>query len=80
MTTTIKVSTTTRDRIKIISQRTHQSAEGVILDALDELDRKLFWDEYDAASSAIAVDPRSATEEIEDRKAWDATLTDGADV
>lgn len=77
-TTTIKVSTRTRDRVKAIGQRTHQSAEGVIHDALDELDRKLFWDEYDAAA-AIAVDPRSVAEEIEDRTAWDNTLTDGTD-
>jgi hypothetical protein len=77
--TTIKVSIRTRDRVKLIGQRTHQSADGVIQDALDELDRKLFWDEYDAASTAIAIDSRALGEEIEERNAWNATLTDGTD-
>ena len=69
-TTTIMVSLTTRDRIKSIGAQRHQSADKVIQSALDELDRKLFWDDYDAAAAADQ-EPDDSTSE------WDATLTDG---
>lgn len=67
--TTIKVTTTTRDRIKAIGSQRHESADKVISAALDELDRKLFWDDYDAAARADPA-PRASTE-------WERTLTDG---
>jgi predicted transcriptional regulator len=47
--TTIKVSTATRDRIKALGTTRHQSADAVIQDALAELERKLFWEQFDAA-------------------------------
>jgi predicted transcriptional regulator len=47
--TTIKVSTTTRDRIKALGAAQHQSADAVILEALAELERRVFWDQFDAA-------------------------------
>lgn len=74
--TTIKVSAATRDRVKALSAETHQSAEQVIQDALDELDCRLFWDRYDAAAAAEAA---PSAEETAEHVGWDATLTDGLD-
>ncbi|MFI7585681.1 hypothetical protein ACIB24_01235 [Spongisporangium articulatum] len=68
MDTTIKVSTETRDRIKAIGAQRNQSAEKVILSALDELDRAMFWDAYDAA---VAEDGPPTIE-----PGWEATASD----
>jgi predicted transcriptional regulator len=54
--TTIKVSSQTRDRVKALGLARHKSADAVIQEALDELDRRLFWDEFDAAAASEGKD------------------------
>lgn len=68
MSTTIKVSVATRDRVKAIGAQRHQSADKVIQAALDELDRAAFWDAYDASVAADGA-PRVELE-------WDAVASD----
>jgi hypothetical protein len=67
MSTTIKVSETTRDRVKAIGAQTNQPADAVVAEALDELERKLFWRRY-AEQRAAVREP--ATE-------WDRASSDG---
>jgi predicted transcriptional regulator len=70
--TTIKVSTRTRDRIKSLAAARHQSADAVIQDALVELERRLFWEQFDAA---IALEgPGDLQAETEH---YSGSLTDG---
>jgi predicted transcriptional regulator len=61
-TTTIKVSTHTRDRIKALGAVQHKSADAIIQDGLDELERKAFWDQFDAA---VAANPGDLAAEAE---------------
>jgi predicted transcriptional regulator len=75
MATTIKVSEATRDRVKAIGAQTRQPADAVISQALDELERKLFWQDYAAQrASERGPLPQSA---LAERAAWDATADDG---
>jgi predicted transcriptional regulator len=73
MVTTVRVSEATRDRLRAAGQPTHQTADEVINTALDELERRRFWDEYAQAARA----DRSTPKEQAEQEAWDATLTDG---
>jgi hypothetical protein len=75
MSTTIKVTEPTRDRIKAIGDTTRQTADQVVSSALDEYERALFWSAYRAAAEA----ERSAEPNRHDAElaAWDATLRDG---
>lgn len=48
-TTTIKVSTHTRDRIKSLGATRKLSADAVIQEALAELEKRVFWEQFDRA-------------------------------
>jgi len=58
--TTIRVSTATRDRVRTLSQG--QSAEGVIVAALDELERRRRADIMREQSLAVSQDPDDLAE------------------
>lgn len=45
--------------------------------ALQELDRKLFFEQYQADARALRNDPIAWAEELEERKVWDNALMDG---
>jgi hypothetical protein len=65
MATTIKISIATRDRIKAMGGETY---EETIIEALDALDRKRFWDEADAAlrwREGLPPEERARIEEAE---------------
>jgi hypothetical protein len=65
MATTIKISIATRDRIKAMGGETY---EDTIIEALDALDRKRFWDEADAAirwRESLPPEERARLEEAE---------------
>jgi hypothetical protein len=74
MLTTIKVSTETRDRIKALGATRNKSAEAVVLEALDELDRRVFWDQMDAA-----VDLHGPNDLRDESELFAAALKDGLD-
>lgn len=57
----------TRDRVKAIGAQTNQPADAVVAQALDELERKLFWRRY-------AVQRTSGHETVAE---WDRALNDG---
>jgi predicted transcriptional regulator len=73
-TTTIKVSKETRERIKALGAAQRQSADAVVQAALDELDRRIFWDQFDAAVAVHGVDDLRAESEL-----YAGTLKDGLD-
>lgn len=76
MATTIKISVETRDRIKAMGGETY---EDTIIEALDALDRKRFWDQADAAirwRESLPPEERARIEEAEraDGEAMDRML------
>ncbi|MFT3852091.1 MAG: hypothetical protein QM733_05050 [Ilumatobacteraceae bacterium] len=72
MATTIKVATSTRDRVNKLGARTRQTADQVVSRALEEYERALFWTEFAAAADAVADDPEVATAEAVEAGLWDA--------
>jgi predicted transcriptional regulator len=75
MVTTVRVSEATRDRLRAVGQPAHQTADEVINAALDELERRRFWEAYAQAVRADNPTP----EELTEQAAWDATVGDGLD-
>lgn len=72
MSTTIKVSPRTRDRIKSLGASTGLTADQVVSRALMEYERALFWGEY-----ARAAEQDRMQEERDEQELWDRTLRDG---
>lgn len=72
----IKVSSHTRERVKAVGSRTHQTAEQVINAALDELERRERHDRMRREAEALAQDATDLAEaqailsEMESLRAW----------
>ncbi|MFN0026787.1 MAG: hypothetical protein ACKV2O_06315 [Acidimicrobiales bacterium] len=62
--TTMKVSTGTRDRLRSLS-REGQSLEDVVVSALDAYERQLFWSSAEAAAARETIEARAERKRIE---------------
>ncbi len=51
--------------------------QSLLDDAIEALRRERLLDETNAAFAALKRDPKAWKAELEERRAWDATLTDG---
>jgi len=49
----------------------------VLADAIDELYRKRFLDDCNRAYAALKKDPKAWEQELQERRAWEQTLSDG---
>jgi len=49
----------------------------VLAEAIDELYRKRFLDECNRAYARLRADPKAWKQELDERRAWDVTLSDG---
>ena len=78
-TTTIRVSTETRDLLNDLARRTGTSMQQVLETALKEFRRRQFLEALNAAYLAAQTDPVAQAEEAAELAEWDATLLDGLD-
>jgi hypothetical protein len=76
-TTTVKVSTATRDRIKSAGMAMRLTADEVINSALEALERDRLWESW--RSAAASSSPAARLSYVEDQKVYDGMLTDGLD-
>jgi predicted transcriptional regulator len=78
-TTTIRVSTATRQLLNHLARRTGTSMQQVLETALEQYRRQQFLDALNAAYATSHADPRAQAEHAEEQGLWDATLLDGLD-
>ena len=45
--------------------------------AVEEYERKLFWENVNAEYAALRGDAKAWKQELDERAAWDTTLSDG---
>ena len=78
-TTTVRISTRAQRTLKRLSKVTGRSQTALLDEAVEELRRRRFFEEANRAYVALKADPKAWAEELEERKAWEATLGDGQD-
>ena len=76
-TTTIRVSTETRDLLHQLAQTSGASMQQVLETALHQYRRRQFLEALNTAYAAMRDEPRVQAEEAEELAAWDNTLLDG---
>ena len=76
---TVKVRPETHRALQDLAEKTGESMQDVLAKAVEEHQRRLFWEEVNAAYEALRQDPKAWAEELEERALWDKTLTDGLD-
>lgn len=77
MTTTIRVSTHTRDLLQELARRSGISMQSVIEHAVEHYRRKQILEATNAAYAALHADAGAWAELERDRAEWDQTLADG---
>jgi hypothetical protein len=65
-------------KINTKAQRPLRSQKFEIYDkAVEEVSRKIFWERTNSAFNSLQKEPVAWEKELEERSAWDVTLTDG---
>ena len=76
-TTTIRVSTRTRDLLQELAQRSGVSMQSVLEHALEHYRRQQLLEATNAAYATLQTDPGAWSELERERIEWDQTLADG---
>ena len=74
---TVRVTKATREALREISQQRGETMQETLARAVEELRRKTFFEEVNRAYERLRGDPAAWQDELEERKAWEATLSDG---
>ncbi len=74
---TVPISEAAREKLQELAPQTGESMESILDKAIDEYRRRRFLEDANAAFAALRADPDAWREELEGRRPWEATLTDG---
>ncbi len=77
MSTTIRISKVTRDRVARLASATDRPMTAVLDDALDALERREFFTAFNEGWERIRADEQAAVEVEAERAQWEVTLRDG---
>lgn len=75
--TTVRISSDVHRTLRILAEKRGHSMQAVMEEAVEQLRRQMFWDEFDRAYTAVREDPQAWAEESELRDELDGTLADG---
>jgi len=73
----ITISTQAQSTIRALAEKTNLPTQEIVDRAVEELRRKLLFEEANAAYAALQEQPEVWNEIERERKEWDATLADG---
>jgi hypothetical protein len=76
-TLTIRISRSTHEALRSLAEETNTTMLAVVDEAVRELRRKKFWEDYHASYAALRADPVAWADHQRDLEAWDDTLADG---
>jgi hypothetical protein len=76
-TTMIRVETSTHKKLRSLAAQTGDTMPRLVAAAVEELERKLFWEQVNQEFTDLRANPTAWKQELEERAAWDTTLADG---
>ena len=76
-TTTVRVSAAHHQMVQELAAAAKNTIQGTVEKAIEESHKQMFWKQTRAAYAALRSDPEAWEEELQERKAWEATLSDG---
>jgi predicted transcriptional regulator len=75
-TTTVRITQETSRTLRELATATGRSMQDVLADAVETYSRRVLLDRTNAAFAALRADTREWQAELEERRAWEATLGD----
>lgn len=73
----LRVTTETRDKLRVIAKGKGSSMQGVAEEAIEAYRRQMILDETSAAYARLRRDSEAASALEAEQREWDATLGDG---
>jgi hypothetical protein len=73
----IRVEHATHKKLRALASRTGDTMPQLVAVAVEELERKLFWEQVTSEFASLRDDSKAWKHELGERAAWDATLSDG---
>ena len=77
--TQLRVSKETHEKLRELARNEGISMQRILEKALTEYEKTQFFEQLDAAFTALKADPVAWAEELEERRLWENTLMDGLD-
>lgn len=74
---TIRISDKARQVLKELAGKERKPMQAILDKAIEAYRRLLFLEEANTAYAALRANPEAWKAELEERAAWDATLSDG---
>jgi predicted transcriptional regulator len=74
---TIRVSRSTHELLRDLATRSNAPMSALVDEAVQDLKRKRFWAEFNAAAAALEADPKAWADHQNEDEAWANTLADG---
>jgi hypothetical protein len=74
---TIRISKKTHQTLRQLADEAGTSMTAILDEAVRELQRKKYWEEYNAGYAALRSDPEKWADYQKEIEAWDVTLADG---
>lgn len=77
--TTVRVSESLHAILRGLADEEGESMQGILAKAVEEYRRAHFWEGVNAAARDLKQDAAAWQAELDERRAWEATLSDGID-
>ena len=74
---TIRISKKTRPALRRMAEKTGSSMTAILEAAVDDYEKKKYWEEYDAGYAALKADPEKWGDFQRELAAWVATSAVG---
>ena len=74
---TVRVSTGSREALRKLARQAGTSLQAVLERAIQEYETKQFLEAANRSYAALRKKPKAWEQELRERRAWDATLSDG---
>jgi len=76
-TTTVRISKNVYNEVKDLAKLQNQNMQNVLEQAVKEYKKKKFFDNLNNSFAKLKTNPDKWKDEKEERKLWEATLSDG---
>jgi predicted transcriptional regulator len=75
-TTTVRIPQPAHETLKVLAREAGEPMSAVLVQAIEQYRRKRFLEQMNVGFAALRADPKAWQEELEERRAWEATLMD----
>lgn len=74
---TVRIATEHRETLRRLARETGTSLQAVLERAIEEYETRQFLEAANRSYAALKKNPKAWEQELRERRAWDATLSDG---